>query len=83
MSSDGNDGGIPATMPKSGFHNGSLVIKKGDHLRVDGYYAHGPSDSRILPMPAGPHLGVMSYFYIAYTGSLAPPNTSMKLVPLD
>ena len=46
-----------------------MAVKKGDKLRVDGWYWVGQDDARISPMPAGPHLGVMSYFYGLYAAT--------------
>jgi hypothetical protein len=65
LSSDGNDGGIPAQL-QGGFRNSSLVLEKGDTFRIQGYYATGATDLRIYPVPAGPHLGVMSFMYMAF-----------------
>ena len=47
----------------SSYRNHSLIVAKGDKLEVAGYYNVGGADERIAPMPAGPHLGVMSYMY--------------------
>ena len=59
---DGSAGGYPGHAANS-YRNHSLVVKVGDKVRVDGYYWVGPTDPRIAPTPAGPHLGVMSYMY--------------------
>lgn len=67
LSSDGNDGGIPPGL-RGGFRNSSLILEKGDSLKVQGYYSMSDTDPRIAPVPAGPHLGVMSYFYAAFAG---------------
>lgn len=53
-------------IPPGAYRNTTLRVKKGDTLRVDGWYNVGPTDDRIAPMPAGPHLGVMSYFFGIY-----------------
>ena len=47
----------------SSFRNRSLAVKQGDQLRVDGWYWVGDEDARLGAMPAGPHLGVMAYWY--------------------
>ena len=63
----GTAGGSAGTiLNPSAFHNGTLVVNEGDELMVQGYYAVGDVDPRIAPVPAGPHLGVMSYFYVVY-----------------
>ena len=49
--------------PASSFRNRSLAVKQGDQLRVDGWYWVGDEDARLGAMPAGPHLGVMAYWY--------------------
>ena len=49
--------------PASSFRNRSLAVKQGDRLRVDGWYWVGDEDARLGAMPAGPHLGVMAYWY--------------------
>jgi hypothetical protein len=41
-------------------------VKKGDKLRVDGWYWVGTEDKRIAPTPGGTHLNVMAYMYTAY-----------------
>ena len=63
----GRHGGYPDH--PGGYRNRSLAVKKGDKLRVDGWYWVGKDDARISPMPAGPHLGVMSYFYGLYAAT--------------
>ena len=64
---EGRHGGYPDH--PGGYRNRSLAVKKGDKLRVDGWYWVGQDDARISPMPAGPHLGVMSYFYGLYAAT--------------
>ena len=49
--------------PAGSYRKTSWAVKKGDKIRVDGWYHVGPEDPRIAPTPAGVHLGVMSYFY--------------------
>jgi hypothetical protein len=70
LSSDGNDGGIPPEL-RGGFRNTSLVLERGDTLRIRGYYATGLLDPRIAPVPAGAHLGVMSFLYHLHESSMA------------
>lgn len=41
--------------------NSSLVLEKGDTFKIQGYYTTAAVDPRIYPMPAGPHLGVISF----------------------
>jgi hypothetical protein len=41
-----------------------ISVKKGDTFTVNGWYWVGPSDPRIVPVPAGPHLVVMSYMFV-------------------
>ena len=65
LSSDGNTGGNMAPEHLH-FRNTSLVLEQGDSLKVQGFYETGDTDTRITPVPAGPHLGVMSYFYVAF-----------------
>ena len=62
---DGSAGSYP-NHPAGSYVNHSVVVKAGDKLRVDGWYWVGKTDARILPTPAGPHLGVMSYFYAVF-----------------
>lgn len=53
----------------------SLVLKKGDKLKVESLYNVEKVDPRILPMPAdGFHGGVMGLFYfrVATDGTLPP-----------
>ncbi len=78
LSSDGNDGGIPAEL-QGGFRNSSLVLEKGDTLRIQGFYATGPTDLRIYPVPAGPHLGVMSFMYVAFKHEKGVPQQDFRL----
>jgi hypothetical protein len=58
------------------FNGNSLEIKEGDTLRVTGWYNVGPTDERILPAPAGPHMGVMSYMYAVFAPATEPPTPS-------
>ena len=62
---DGSAGQYP-NHPAGSYVNHSVVLQAGDKLRVDGWYWVGETDARILPTPAGPHLGVMSYFYVVF-----------------
>ena len=66
LSADGNTGGNMTPEQAVHFRNTSLVLEQGDSLKVQGFYAAGDTDDRIAPLPAGPHLGVMSYFYVAF-----------------
>ena len=79
LSSDGNDGGIPVEL-QGGFRNSSLVLEKGDTFRIRGYYATGATDLRIYPVPAGPHLGVMSFMYVAFQRDTALSQQDFELV---
>ena len=60
-------------MPVGSYRNSSLRVKKGDTIRVDGWYNIGTNDPRIEPTPAGPHLGVMSYFVRGALPLSVPP----------
>ena len=82
LSSDGNDGGIPPQL-QGGFRNSSLVLAKGDTFKVQGYYATGASDPRIYPVPAGPHLGVMSFMYVAFKAKHPSPSSCMATMAED
>ena len=62
---DGSAGHYPG-YPAGSYRNHSLSVKKGDVLTVEGWYYVGRSDPRILPSPAGAHLGVMSYAYFVF-----------------
>lgn len=44
----------------------SLVLKKGDTVRLDSWYWVGTVDSRIHPHPGGSHLNVMGYMYTIF-----------------
>lgn len=66
LSADGNIEGNMSPEQVMHFRNTSLVLEQGDSLKVQGFYAAGDTDTRIAPTPAGPHLGVMSYFYVAF-----------------
>jgi len=52
-----------------------ISVKKGDTLTLNGWYWVGPTDPRIAPVPAGPHLVIMSYMFVLYKegGSGWPP----------
>jgi len=64
-------------------HDGQgYVVKKGDNIRLDAYYWVGSEDPRIAPTPAGTHLNVMAYMYIAYTG-IADEAVSATIPPLQ
>ena len=74
LSSDGKNGGNMTPEQALHFRKDSLVLEQGDSLKVQGYYAAGDNDPRIAPTPAGPHLGVMSYLYVAFKSSgVGPP----------
>ena len=76
LSSDGNDGGIPSQL-QGAFRNSSLVLEEDDTFKIQGYYATGATDPRIYPVPAGPHLGVMSFMYVAFkTNNSSPASDS-------
>ena len=57
-------------------------MKKGDNIRLDAYYWVGSEDPRIAPTPAGTHLNVMAYMYVAYKG-IADEAVSAKIPPLS
>eukprot|EP00041_Stephanoeca_diplocostata_P042109 m.10234 g.10234 ORF g.10234 m.10234 type:complete len:656 (+) comp7283_c0_seq1:177-2144(+) len=46
--------------------NKAMQLKRGDVLRLDGWYWIGDSDKRIAPTPGGPHLIVMQYLIAAF-----------------
>lgn len=54
-----------------------LQVKKGDKLRLDGWYWVGAEDKRISPSPGGTHLNVMAYMYTAYKVGQLDMNTSL------
>ena len=76
---DGSAKGYP-DHPSGSYRDQPIVVKAGDELRVDGWYYVGDHDARILPTPAGAHLGVMSYFYAVFAKGTAglPPTAPQQ-----
>ena len=55
-----------------GMENHDVIhVKRGDKVRLDGWYWVGENDARIAPVPGGAHLVIMSHMFFLFKPAAA------------